>query len=163
MPIYEFYCQKCNTIYKFFSLKVNTKKIPHCPNCKTVKLKKKMSVFATLSRKGSSEMTEDMPQFDESRMETAMAMLAREADNIKEDDPRQAARLMRKLTDAAGMKVGPGMEEAIHRMERGEDPDKIEEEMGDLLEADEPFVFEEKKGKTVKKKKPRIDETLYDL
>jgi len=40
---------------------------------------------------------------------------------------------------------------------------KIVEEMGDLLEADEPFVFEEKKGKTVKKKKPRIDETLYDL
>ena len=163
MPIYEFYCQKCNMIYKFFSLKVNTEKIPQCPNCKTVKLKKKMSVFATLSRKGSSEMTEDMPQFDESKMEKAMAMLAREADNISEDDPRQAARLMRKLTDAAGMKLGPGMEEAIHRMEKGEDPDKIEEEMGDLLEADEPFVFEEKKGKTVKKKKPRIDETLYDL
>jgi len=122
-----------------------------------------MSVFATLSRKGSSEMTEDMPQFDESRMKKAMAMLTREADNIKEDDPRQAAQLMRKLTDAAGMKLGPGMEEAIHRMERGEDPDKIEEEMGDLLEADEPFVLEEKKGKTVKKKKPRIDETLYDL
>jgi len=122
-----------------------------------------MSVFATLSRKASSEMPDGMPQFDESRIEKAMAMLAHEAENIKEDDPKQAAQLMRKLTKAAGMKLGPGMEEAIQRMEKGEDPDKIEEEMRDLLETDEPFVFEEKKAKPAKKKKPRIDENLYDL
>lgn len=163
MPIYEFYCKKCNTIYKFFSLKVNTEKIPYCPKCKNVKLQKKMSVFATLSKKGLSESDDDMPQLDESKMEKAMAMLAKEADKINEDDPRQAAQLMRKLTDATGMKLGPGMEEAMHRMERGEDPEKIEQEMGELLEGEEPFVFENKNVKGVKKKKPRIDETLYDL
>jgi putative FmdB family regulatory protein len=163
LPIYEFYCHKCNTIYKFFSLKVNTEKIPNCPNCKNIRLKKKMSVFTTISKKDSVEASEDLPQFDESKMEKAMAMLAREADKINEDDPRQAAQLMRKLTDATGMKLGPGMEEAIQRLEKGEDPDKIEQEMGDLLETDEPFIIDEKKGKISKKKKPRIDDTLYDL
>ena len=35
MPIYEFYCRKCNTIYNFFSRSVNTEKIPFCPKCKS--------------------------------------------------------------------------------------------------------------------------------
>ena len=92
-----------------------------------------------------------------------MAMLAGEADKLNEDDPRQAAMLMRKLSDAAGMNLGPGMEEALSRMERGEDPEKIEAEMGDLLEGEEPLIFGEKRKKGASKAKPRIDETLYDL
>ncbi len=93
-----------------------------------------------------------------------MAMLARDADKIDEDDPRQAANLMRKLSDATGLKMGPGMEEALSRMERGEDPEKIEEEMGDLLEEEEPFLFDEQKRSVAKPKpKPKVDDTLYDL
>ena len=44
------------------------------------------------------------------------------------------AKMMRKLSDATGMKFGESMEEAMRRMEAGEDPDKIEDEMGDLLD-----------------------------
>jgi hypothetical protein len=73
---------------------------------------------------------------------------------------------MRKLSEATGMNLGPAMEEALRRMERGEDPEAIEAEMGDLLEAEEPFIFDggasTKKG-TGKAKPPRVDETLYDL
>jgi hypothetical protein len=104
-----------------------------------------------------------MPPIDEAKMEKAMAMLAGEADKINEDDPRQAAKLMRKLSDATGMNLGPGMEEALSRMERGEDPEKVEAEMGDILEGEEPFIFGEKRKKGVSKPRPRIDETLYDL
>jgi hypothetical protein len=82
-----------------------------------------------------------MPPIDEAKMEKAMAMLAGEAEKLNEDDPRQAAQLMRKLTDATGISLGSGMEEALHRLERGEDPDRIEEEMGDLLEGEEPFLI----------------------
>ena len=49
MPIYEFYCLRCNTIYNFFSKVVNTDKVPKCPSCKTIKLKRQMSVFAKIS------------------------------------------------------------------------------------------------------------------
>ena len=87
-------------------------------------------------------------------------MLASEADAIDEDNPRQAANLMRKLSEATGMKLGPGMEEALHRLEKGEDPEKIEEDMGDLLEGEEPFVLPSRKGKSGKTARPRIDETL---
>lgn len=163
MPIYEFYCHKCNTVYSFFSRSVNTEKIPSCPKCKRVKLKRQMSIFAKVSGSKEDSGKEDMPPIDEAKMEKAMAMLASEADKINEDDPRQAATLMRKLSDATGLNLGPGMEEALSRMERGEDPEKIEEEMGDILEGEEPFLFEEKTRKGKKKATPRIDETLYDL
>jgi len=164
MPIYEFYCAKCNTIYNFFSRTVNTDKIPDCPKCKDVKLKRKVSIFAAISsRKDEGGMDTDMPPIDEARMEKAMAMLASEADGIDENDPRQAARLMKKLSDATGLKMGDSMEEAISRMERGEDPDTIEAEMGDLLSEEDPFILESKGKKAATKPKPREDETLYDL
>ncbi|MBN2516928.1 MAG: zinc ribbon domain-containing protein [Deltaproteobacteria bacterium] len=162
MPIYEFYCKKCNTIYNFFSKSVNTEKIPHCPRCKSVKLKRQMSVFATISV-DKNEPGEDMPPLDEAKMEKAMAMLAKEANKINEDDPRQAATLMRKLTEATGLNLSSGMEEALSRLEKGEDPDKIEEEMGHLLEDEDPFILTNKGRRGAKRRKPRIDEKLYEL
>jgi len=163
MPIYEFYCRRCNTIYSFFSRTINTDKVPNCPKCRRVKLKKQMSIFSRVSGKENKAADDGMPHIDEAKMEKAAAMLAGEADKINEDDPRQAAMLMRKLSDATGMNLGPGMEEALSRMERGEDPEKIEAEMGDLLEGEEPFIFGEKRKKGTGKPRPRIDETLYDL
>jgi putative FmdB family regulatory protein len=163
MPIYEFYCHKCNTVYSFFSRTVNTEKIPKCPKCKKIKLKRQMSIFARVSRGKDEPVDDDMPPIDEAKMEKAMSMLADEADRINEDDPRQAAKLMRKLSDATGLNLGAGMEEALSRMERGEDPEKIEEEMGDLLEGEEPFIFGTKTKKGGKRQKPLVDEKLYDL
>ena len=163
MPIYEFYCHKCNTIYNFFSKSVNTEKIPDCPKCGKVKLKRKVSIFATISGRKDEDALDGMPDIDESKMEKAMSMLASEAGRINEDDPRQAAQLMRKLSEATGLQMGAGMEEALSRMERGEDPDKIEEEMGDLLEGEEPFIMGAKSKVGRSKNKPKVDETLYDL
>ncbi len=163
MPIYEFYCQQCNTIYKFLSRRVNTEKIPECPKCKNIKLQKQISTFATISGLGSGdEDGGDIPGLDEARMEKAMAMLEREAQGI-EEDPKQAAKLMRKLSDAAGLKMGAGMEEALSRMEKGEDPDQIEQEMGDLLENEDPFILNAMRKTAGKKPEPKIDDKLYDL
>jgi len=165
MPIYEFYCKACNTIYQFFSRKVNTEKIPDCPKCQDVKLERMVSSFATISGGRDSEAGDDDFPIDESKMQKAMAALANEAGKINEEDPKQAANLMRKFSDAAGIKMGSGMEEALSRMERGEDPDKIVEEMGDLLEGEEPFIETQKKkgGGSKQKPQPTRDETLYDL
>ena len=166
MPIYEFYCKPCHTVYKFFSQTINTIKIPQCPKCGYDKLNRRPSLFAAITGKGKDETGADgegMPPIDESRMEKAMAMLAKEADKMNEDDPKQAANLMRKLSEAAGLKMGAGMEEALARLEKGEDPDQIEKELGDLLENEDPFVMGEKSKTTAQKPKAKIDETLYDL
>lgn len=164
MPIYEFYCEDCNTIFNFFSKSVNTTKKPKCPKCKVNRLSRQVSAFAVTGRAKEEGNPDNLP-FDEGKMEQAMQMLAGEAEKINEDDPRQAANLMRKLTDMTGLELGPGMREALKRMENGEDPDKIEAEMGDLLGDEEPFVLPEKKGSTGKMTRPAPtrDETLYDL
>ncbi len=69
---------------------------------------------------------------------------------------------MRKLSD--GLKMGAAMEEALSRMERGEDPDKVEAEMGDLLEGEDPFVInrEEKRERGRPTPAARLT-TLYEL
>jgi putative FmdB family regulatory protein len=164
MPIYEFYCEDCNTIFNFFSKGVNTTKKPKCPKCQTKTLSRQMSAFAVTGRAKENSEADDLP-FDESKMEKAMQMLAGEAERINEDDPRQAADLMRRLSQMTGLELGPGMNEALRRMEAGEDPDQIESEMGDLLEDEEPFLVPEKKGAGARAKRPAPtrDETLYDL
>ncbi len=162
MPIYEFYCQDCHTIFNFFSLKVNTEKMPMCPKCQKRKLDRQMSSFAVL-RGATEENDLDMPDIDESKLEKAMGMLAKGAENMDEEDPRQAANLMRQLSDMTGLNLGSGMEEALKRMEAGEDPEKIEQEMGDLLEEEPPFESGSKRGARSKRGAPFKDETLYEL
>jgi len=163
MPIYEFYCKKCNTIFNFFSSSVNTDKKPDCPNCKKEKLERRMSSFSTLKNKGGNEDNTAIPDLDESRMEKTMSILAREAEHLDENDPRQAANLMRKLSDMTGLDLGPGMEEALSRMEAGEDPEQIEAEMGGLLEGEDPFDIKKKAGKFLKKAPPKMDCKMYYL
>ncbi|MFP4034419.1 MAG: hypothetical protein ACLFT5_02815 [Desulfovermiculus sp.] len=102
-----------------------------------------------------------MPDIDESRMEQAMQMMAREAEGVDEDDPRQAAQLMKRLCSATGLEMGPGMQEAMRRLEAGEDPDQVEADLGDVLENDELFTMARRGGRMPRA--PITDETIYDL
>lgn len=164
MPIYEFYCDDCNTIFNFFSKSINTTKKPKCPKCEIRTLSRQMSAFAVTGRAKSDEDTQAIP-FDEGKMDKAMQMLAGEAEKIDDNDPRQAADLMRKLTDMTGLEMGEEMHEALRRMENGEDPEQVEADLGDLLDADDPFLLSGKKAKGHGKTRPAPvrDETLYDL
>jgi hypothetical protein len=155
-------------VFNFFARRVNTTKCPDCPKCGRQKLERKISRFAiSKGRKEEESADDDLPPgFDETKFEQAMESLASEAEGLDEEDPRQAARMMRKLYESTGMQLGDQMEEAMRRMESGEDPDKIEEEMGDLLE-DEQALFGEKgsrlRGLPKKFRPPQVDETLYEL
>ncbi len=166
MPVYEFYCPDCHMIFNFLSKRINTEKQPDCPKCGREKLERQVSIFA-ISKNRQEEDDDFMPDIDESKLEQAMMSMASEFENIDEDDPRQAAAMMRKLMSATGLEIGGPMEEAISRMEAGEDPDKIEEEMGDLLDGDDLFKQMGKgkglKGFRKKYMRPGVDDTLYEL
>jgi hypothetical protein len=98
-------------------------------------------------------------------MEQAMNALVSEAGRMNKNDPRQAADLMRRMSEITGLKMGQGMEDALRRMERGDDPGQIEAEIGDLLKDEDPFAPDAQKIRRVSglMRRPDRDETLYEL
>lgn len=166
MPIYEYYCSVCNTIFNFFSRTVSTDKKPQCPRCKQITLERKMSTFATFSKNKRNDEINGL-NINNGKLDKAISLLAQEARQIKENDPnpKQIAHLMRKFSQITGLRLGRGIEDAIRRIEAGEDPEKVEEEMGDILGEEVPSLIEEKKEGKIKHlyNTSFVDETLYEL
>lgn len=161
MPVYEFYCENCHAIFNFLSRRVNTDKVPACPRCQQPGLEKQVSAFA-ISR-NLDEAAEDLPDIDESKMEQAMMTLAGEMDNIDENDPKAMANFMRRFSRMTGMDLGDSAEEALSRLEAGEDPEQVEAEFGDLLEGNDLFGRKKVKGWKKRYLPPEHDDTLYTL
>lgn len=135
MPIYEFLCAACNRIYSFHSFKVAPDKVPACPKCRATDLRRVPSRFGVAAKKGSGEAAGgDGPESDDPRMEREMMRFAAALENMDENDPRAMAAAVRRMTEIAGEPVTPAMEEMIRRLEAGEDPEKVEEEMGEAIE-----------------------------
>ena len=142
MPIYEFACPKCRVVYNFLSKRINPDRLPVCPKCGNPKMVKQMSAFAMI--KGVSEPAAKpegpeaegpgMPDLDDPRVARAMNELERDMDHLDENNPKHMAHMMRKMKDLLPQGVMPKeMDIAIKRLEQGEDPEKIEEDMGDVL------------------------------
>lgn len=136
MPIYEFLCRACNRIYSFHSFKVGTTKVPACPKCGAEDLRRCPSAFGIRAGGPSRSENEAGAEPEDPRMESELMRFAAEMEHMDEHDPRAMARAVRKMTELAGEPVTPAMEEMIRRMEAGEDPDRIEEDLGDALEGE---------------------------
>ena len=136
MPVYEFLCASCNKIFSFHSFKVATEKVPECPKCSNPDLQRVPSSFgvATAPKTGAGQGEDAGAGLDDPRMEQEMMRFASELEGMDENDPRAMAAAVRKMTEIAGEPVTPAMEEMIRRLEAGEDPEKVEEELGDALE-----------------------------
>ena len=135
MPVYEFLCTSCNRIFSFHSFRVETTKVPKCPKCGDPELRRVPSRFGVSapSKSAASEDAAAGPEED-AGMEREMMRLAAELEGMDENDPRQMAAAVRRMTEIAGEPVTPAMEEMIRRLESGEDPERIEEDLGDALE-----------------------------
>ena len=162
MPIYEFYCADCHMIFNFMSRTTDNEKRPACPRCGRPDLERQVSPFAVATGR-----TDDAPgrlaDIDDDRMERVMENLAGEMEGIDEHDPRQMARFMRRLSETAGVDLGSEVEEAIRRLEAGEDPEKIEEELGSLLDGESVPGQKRITGLKRRMKPPGRDDTLYRM
>ncbi len=174
MPIYEFYCADCHTVYSFFSARIAPEARPACPRCGRPELPRRPSRFATLKKGGRAEegpedASDPSAGMDEEKLERAFDALAGEfegMDEAAEPDPRQLSRVLRKFSDLTGLEAGPRLHEMIARLERGEDPEALEAEMGDGGESDDDLAeFFKLKAKLLGRRpdRPRVDETLHFL
>src|SRR6185436_4070144 len=138
-------------------------------------LERRPARFATLKRStggvdAEAEGDDDnpFPGLDEERLERAMESMSGELEGIGDDEnPRQMARFFRRFGDAAGMRLGPRMEEMLGRLEKGENMEALEDEMGDVGEGEEGELDEwfqlKETAKRLRQRKPKLDETLYFL
>ncbi len=141
MPIYEFACSKCRVIFSFLSKRINPERLPVCPKCGNKKMAKQMSRFA--SPRGAKEAVaaadtegaqEPMPDMDDPRMEQVMGELERDMEHMDENNPKHMAHMMKKMKGIMPAGTMPKeFDVAIKRLEAGEDPEKIEADMGDVF------------------------------
>jgi len=139
MPIYEFACPKCRKIFSFLSKRTNPDRLPVCPKCGHQKLEKQISRFAMTrgladAPAGNEADEGPNPDLNDPRLARAMAEMERDMEHMDENNPKHMAHMMRKMKDL----MPPGsmpkeLDTAIKRLEAGEDPEKIEADMGDLL------------------------------
>jgi hypothetical protein len=184
MPIYEFFCPQTHKIYSFYARSISMAgKTPRCPDNPKYRMERMISSFSFTGRKREERLGaagEDDAAMDDPRMERAMAEMERDFSGMDEEnpDPKQLARMMRKMSSLTGEKLPETMDEMIRRMEAGEDPEKLEAEYGDALEEFDPMGSggdgaAEKEGgeknaprgkrKSLKRRRIIRDPTLYEM
>jgi putative FmdB family regulatory protein len=138
MPIYEFACPDCRKIFNFLSKRLQPAAPPTCPKCGGRKMVKQLSSFAmprgVKEPSGAPESEGGMPDMDDPRIASVMSEMERDMEHMDENNPRHMAHMMKKMKDLmpAGS-VPKEFDVAIKRLEAGEDPEKIEADMGDVL------------------------------
>jgi putative FmdB family regulatory protein len=120
MPIYEYKCSDCNRRVSLFFPSFSAAESRtaagenRCPRCEGANLTRLMSRVYSVRSGGSDE--DDLMGGDD-------ALLG----GLNEDDPREVARWARRMKDNIGedLDMGPEFDHALARIEAGEDPDKV--------------------------------------
>jgi putative FmdB family regulatory protein len=136
MPIYEFACPKCRRIFNFLAKSSQPGRLPVCPKCGHRKMTRQLSAFAMPRGvpEPSAAGSGPEPGPDDARMMRAMAEMERDMGHMDENNPKHMAHMLKKMKDLMPAGSMPKeMDVAIKRLEAGEDPEKIEADMGDIF------------------------------
>jgi putative FmdB family regulatory protein len=121
MPNYLYRCEDCQKRFEVFLTYADfdTAEVK-CPKC------------------GSTHVTRRIPRVRVAR--SADSRLENFADDPSkleglEDDPKALGRLMRQMGDEMGEEIGPEFDEVVSRLEKGQSPEEIEQELPDLGDA----------------------------
>ncbi len=121
MPNYEYRCLNCRRRFEVFMTyaEYGTRTVT-CPHCKSDKVQRKIGRIR-------------VARSDESRLEnmadpSSLAGL--------DDDPRALGRMMREMSRETGEELGPEFDEVVGRLEAGQSPDQIEQDLPDLGSGD---------------------------
>jgi putative FmdB family regulatory protein len=117
MPKYDFRCLDCKRRFDaFFSYSEYGSKPVVCPHCQSENVQRKIGRVR-------------VARSDASRMET---LGNSESLDSLDEDPRALGRMMRSMSREIGEDMGPEFDEVIGRLESGQSPEQIEQDLPDL-------------------------------
>lgn len=133
MPIYEYRCQHCGKRLSVFwrSLSAVNDASVTCERCGSKRVARMMSKVRVMRGSGSSDTGTG------GAMDSNDDALMNEMAGLDENDPRALGRFMRKMAAESGEDLGAEFGEVVGRLEKGEDPEKIEQDMGGIF-GDDP-------------------------
>ena len=119
MPIYEYGCYDCRKRVSIFWRTFSAAEIgtPICPRCEGDKLKRLVSNVS-------------MIRSEESRLEALSD--PSNLSGLDEDDPKALAKFMRQMGKESGEDLGSEFNEVVDRLEAGQTPNEIEQDLPDL-------------------------------
>lgn len=124
MPIYEYRCLHCgkrvSLFFRTYTAASDAK--PRCPACQSEDLRRLVSRVRLMTS-------------EESRLENLASPDS--LGDVDENDPRSVARWMRRMGQETGEDLGPEFSEVVDRLESGQSPEDIEQDLPGLG-ADEP-------------------------
>ncbi|MCS7061202.1 MAG: zinc ribbon domain-containing protein [Anaerolineae bacterium] len=128
MPIYEYRCLSCKRKVSIFwrSMSAVDESQARCSYCGSSRLSRLASRVRVI-RGGSRDESVDSSPAGSDDLDMP------DLEGLDENDPRSLGRFLRKMAAETGEDMGPEFEEVVGRLEKGEDPEKIEESMGDLF------------------------------
>lgn len=117
MPNYEYRCLNCRKRFEVFMsyAEYGTRAIT-CPFCNSADVQRRIGRIR-------------VARSDSNRMENLA-----EPSNLAniDEDPRALGKMMRQMSSEIGENMGPEFDEVVHRLEKGQSPDQIEQELPDL-------------------------------
>ncbi len=130
MPIFEYRCAKCRHKSSVFwrSISAVDHSKARCSKCGSAELTRLVSKVRVIRGASKSAPESDAPGGGD-----LDANMMNELGGLDENDPRSLGRFMRKMSAETGEEMGPEFNEIVGRLEKGEDPEKIEQSMGDIL------------------------------
>ncbi|HZW04500.1 MAG TPA: FmdB family zinc ribbon protein [Anaerolineaceae bacterium] len=117
MPNYDYRCLNCRRRFEIFFSYADYGKTPvNCPHCGSGDVQRR------IGRVRFARSTD-------SRLEN---MSSPESLADLEDDPRALGKMMRQMSSELGEDMGPEFNEVIGRLEAGQSPEEIEQDLPDL-------------------------------
>ena len=125
MPIYEYRCLDCRRRFSVFwrtYTQAEERSSVTCSKCGSENVRRLVSRVRTV-------------RSEESRLEDLADPSA--LGDLDENDPKSMGRFMRKMMNEMGDEageLGPEFEEVVDRLESGQDPEQIEQDMPELAD-----------------------------
>ena len=148
MPIYEYKCGNCNHRVSLFFRSISSAESgaadARCPNCGGASLTRLVSKISVL--RGNSDQPPGLPSFEGDEVDYTVPEdddiygahggdvpgapgLGDIMSGVDEDDPRSIARWARQMQAQTGESLGPEFDTALSRIESGEDPDRVMDDL----------------------------------